>query len=83
MQIVIDIPEEVYKDINKDTVFYNDYEEELRDAIRNGIPLEQITAEIRQIVDEETEHDEKWARGLHYALCIIDKHISGDMRGAE
>lgn len=36
--------------------------------------LEQITGEIRQIVDEETEHDEKWARGLHYSLCIIDKY---------
>ena len=37
--------------------------------------IEQIRAEIRQIVDAETEHDEKWARGLHYALCVIDRHI--------
>lgn len=37
--------------------------------------IEQIRAEIRQIVDEETEHDETWARGLHYSLCIIDKHM--------
>lgn len=36
--------------------------------------LEQITDEIKQIVDEETEHDETWARGLHYSLCIIDKY---------
>lgn len=36
--------------------------------------LEQITDEIRQIVDEETKYDEKWARGLHYSLCIIDKY---------
>ena len=36
--------------------------------------LDDIKAEIRQIVDEETEHDETWSRGLHYALCIIDKH---------
>ena len=40
--------------------------------------FDKIRAEIRQIVDEETEHDEKWARGLHYSLCIIDKHIKGD-----
>ena len=40
--------------------------------------LEQIRAEIEQTVDEETEHDKKWARGLHYALCIIDKHIKGE-----
>ena len=78
MKVIVDIPAEVYKDINKDTVFYNDYEEELRDAIRNGIPLEKITTEIRRIVDEETEHDEKWARGLQYSLCIIDKYRNGE-----
>ena len=43
-------------------------------ALDNEKVLEQITAEIRQIVDEETEHDETWARGLHYSLCVIDKH---------
>ena len=40
--------------------------------------LKQITDEIRQIVDAETEHDETWARGLHYALCVIDKHTKGE-----
>ena len=40
--------------------------------------IEQIRAEIRQIVDEETKHDETWARGLHYALCIIDKYTKGE-----
>ena len=39
--------------------------------------LDKIRAEIRQIVDEETKHDEKWARGLHYSLCIIDKYKAG------
>ena len=37
--------------------------------------LGKITDEIKKIVDEETKHDEKWARGLHYSLCIIDKYI--------
>ena len=36
--------------------------------------LDKISQEIRRIVDEETEHDEKWARGLHYSLCIIEKY---------
>ena len=36
--------------------------------------IEDIKNDIRHIVDEETEHDKKWARGLHYSLCIIDKH---------
>lgn len=36
--------------------------------------LDKITDEIRQIVDEETEHDEKWAIGLRYAVKVIDKY---------
>ena len=43
------------------------------DAVPMSV-IKNIRADIRQIVDEETEHDETWARGLHYALCIIDKH---------
>lgn len=43
-------------------------------AIKAMDALDKIRAEIRQIVDEETEHDERWARGLHYSLCIIDKY---------
>ena len=37
--------------------------------------IEDIRAEIEQTVENETELDKKWSRGLHYALCIIDKHI--------
>ena len=40
--------------------------------------IEQIRVEIEQIVDQETEHDKRWARGLHYALCVIDKHMKGE-----
>ena len=40
--------------------------------------LEKIRAEIEQIADEEQKHDEKWARGLHYALCIIEKYTGAD-----
>ena len=36
--------------------------------------LDKIRAEIEQIADEEQKHDEKWARGLRYALKIIDKY---------
>ena len=36
--------------------------------------IEDIKNDIRHIVDEESEIDERWARGLHYALCIIEKH---------
>lgn len=35
--------------------------------------IEDIKAEIQQVVEEEAD-DERWSRGLHYALKIIDKH---------
>ena len=40
--------------------------------------IDAIMEDIRQIVDAETEHDEKWARGLHYSLCVIEKHMKGE-----
>ena len=35
--------------------------------------IDDIKAEIEQTVNEEAD-EEKWSRGLHYALKIIDKH---------
>lgn len=35
--------------------------------------LDKIKAEIQQVVEEEAD-DERWSRGLHYALKIIDKY---------
>lgn len=40
--------------------------------------LEDIKAEIRQTVDENTELDARWSAGLNYSLYIIGKHIKGD-----
>ena len=46
---------------------------------QDNLVIEDIKAEIRQTVDEEAD-DERWSRGLHYSLCIIDKHIKGERR---
>ena len=35
--------------------------------------IDDIKAEIQQVVEEEAD-DERWSRGLKYALKIIDKH---------
>ena len=43
-------------------------------ALDNGGILDKIADEIKQIVDEETKQDEKWARGLHYSLYVINKY---------
>ena len=55
------------------------YEKGFKDACLSSevIPisvLEDIKSEIIHIVNEESGEDEKWARGLHYSLKIIDKH---------
>lgn len=36
--------------------------------------LDKIRAEIEQTADEEQKYDEKWAKGLRYAVKIIDKY---------
>lgn len=40
--------------------------------------LDNLIAEIEQIVNEEQKHDEKWAKGLKYAVKIIDKYRAAD-----
>lgn len=40
--------------------------------------LDNLRAEIEQIVNEEQKHDEKWAKGLKYAVKIIDKYRAAD-----
>ena len=52
-------------------------------ALDNEDVIDKIMDEIRQIVDEETKHDEKWARGLHYSLCIINKYRKAESEEKE
>ena len=59
--------------VNKDHDDLDFLTDEEKIVIINDV-LDNIKAEIEQIVDEETKHDKKWARGLHYSLCVIDKH---------
>ena len=57
------------------------YCDTLRDLVNNAptaCDIDAIREEIGQIVEQETAHDEKWARGLHYALCVIEKHMKGE-----
>ena len=41
--------------------------------------IEDIKAEIEQTVKEEAD-DERWSRGLRYALKIIDRHIGKECK---
>lgn len=79
MKLIIDIPEEVKQtfDNAKNEDLYGNYYDRnslIGKAIQNGIPLDDLRAEIEQIADEEQKHDKKWAIGLRYAVKIIDRY---------
>lgn len=66
MKLIIDISEKDYNEICKD-YFLND---DIYTAIKNGIPLEQIRAEIeKELGDNLYKND-----GIYCALHIIDKY---------
>lgn len=76
MKLVIDIPEEVYKDIQSHDWKNGErwYSEEWK-AIHNGTPLDKIRAEIEQTAkDYDKFADYRRVRGLWIALDIIDKY---------
>lgn len=41
--------------------------------------LDKISAEIRQVANQERLHDGKWALGLRYAVNIIDKYKANEI----
>lgn len=82
MQIVIDIPEEIYNDVMTDGVLYIQYEGEIGRAIRSSTPLEKVFEDIKAEIEEQITPKESGKSmiqncGLSMALEIIDKHISG------
>lgn len=74
MKIIIDIPKDAYKDISKHTNCEWKSIIAIHNAIKNGIPLDDITTEIQQILDMD------WSDGLYQALRIIDRHIGENTR---
>jgi len=79
MKLIIDIPEEEYRNIwlmSKDGIGMALY-----DWVANGTPLseelEKIKAEIEDIRSQEENIDSSWCAGLKYVNNkIIDKHIA-------
>ena len=72
MKLIIDIDDELVETA-KFAVHLNMGDDYVK-SIANGIPLDDLKAEIKQIADEEQKHDIKWAAGLRYAVKIIDKY---------
>ena len=78
MKLIIEINENEYEGIksfpNANTSY--PWTLHLYDAVRNGIPLKDIKAEIKFLIDAPGGSYDFHA-GLGRALMIIDKHISG------
>ena len=73
MKLIIDIPEDVYKR----TIFYREFKD-LNDcvktikALENGIPLDDVKAEIDEQYDRIRPYNIDVAEGLEMALGIFD-----------
>ena len=81
MKLIIDITTNEYERINSIPSGNTDYQTTVRlyDAIKNGIPLDDIKAEIEECREDEEPHliDYRYHRNemLDLVLDIIDKHI--------
>ena len=85
MQIVIDIPEEIYDYIHNEHVAMRVCDShQVASAIANATPLEKVLEDIKADIEERRtfflqgidDGDDNIAFGLELALDIIDKHIS-------
>ena len=71
VKLIIEIPKPMYESVQNGTYCGTLYKE-----LKNGIPLDDVKAEIRELRDsweKDCYHDE--AEALNIALKIIDKHI--------
>lgn len=82
MKIVIDIPDNEYKDI-KEYYEKNNTVEATYSYIYHGTPLDKVIEDIKAEIEEAMEdfyydeHDLGVRAGFRFALEIIDNHISG------
>lgn len=72
MKLVIDIPKRIYDVIQ----IRKDMTSELHESIRNGIPLEDIKAEIVEERKGYPSSADEY-KTINKVLEIIDKHIGG------
>lgn len=79
IKLIIEIPKQAKQafDIANDLKGgYYDYGGIIGNAIKNGIPLDDVKAEIAEKYANTHHMYPNYASGLSYAYAIIDKHIS-------
>ena len=76
MKLIIDIPDEAYKD-EKMSLYFGCYSRKLHSTLYNGIPLDKIKTEIEQIeINGKLRDVECFNAGMNTALNVIDKYIA-------
>ena len=75
MKLIIDIDEEIYKSI-KIGMRNRDDMAEIGEAVENGIPLDDLRAEIADLADSDAygDYQQGFNFGLMRAAQIIDKY---------
>lgn len=77
MKLIIDIPEQIWEMV-VNTGTFGCYRFNTSRAIRKGVPLDKIRAEIEEVVNENETIDSNNSRaqniGLMWVLQIIDKY---------
>ena len=78
MKLIIDISEDTYTEC-QGNVYFPDTGAELFDAVKNGTPLDDIKAEIKEKISHYDHFQgSNTANGLNIALEIIDKNMRGE-----
>ena len=73
MKLIIDIPEDIYKDIIENGFIYDEDNEIVTDVIKDGTPLDNLRAEITEYKDDQIIHAER-NEIIDIVLGIIDKY---------
>ena len=71
VKLIIEIPKTMYENVQNGTYCGTLYKE-----LKNGIPLDKVTAEIED--EAYLGVNDRYCKGLHEALRIIDKHVGGE-----
>ena len=73
VQVVIEIPQVIYN-IVMNTGTFGRYRFNTTKAIRNGIPLDDITAHLQEMADDKWNQQVGASKGLEDAIDVIESY---------
>lgn len=76
MKLIIDIPEDIYKDIIENGFIYDEDNEIVIDVIKNGIPLDKIRAEIDLETRVKVQHYTNTNAVIDAVLDVLEENMT-------